>query len=264
MKRYVIISVITITTLSFLSGCARTTFENKIDETPFNATVSGIPTTRNYAPMIPAEIPMPIKTIEIYDKNQNKRIEADVLSLSSKDIRDRLTSTEILISVEKHDTNGTLTYLGAGGKVAKGNYRVTFDYANFTNQEIKIDNEDKISAIGRIGVGLRITADLETFEDGVDLGGLLQIGLATQNKKVSGWLNFNVYGMSNDKVAFTIPSQSNLDVTSIQQSFNAAATVRVLFGLEETKLEPYLLGVAGIKPADAKKALSAATKKLAR
>lgn len=233
---------------SVMSGCATV-----------EATISGANALK--AQMIPSEIPMPVKSIEVYDTQLKKRIEADVLSLSSAEIRGRLTSTETFISVQKRDTSGSLTYMGAGGKVSKGSYRVTFDYANYTNQNIKFDGNDS-TAIGRIGVGLRITADLETSDSGVDLSGLIPIGLAAQDKKVSGQLSFRVYGMSNDKIAFAVPSQSILDVSAIQQSFEAAAAVRVMFGLEDTKLEPYLIGVADIKPADAKKALAAASQKL--
>lgn len=236
-----------------LSGCASIL-------TP-KSTINSVPGISK-ARMIPNENPMAITTIEIWDPKQNRRIEADVLSLQPAVIRGRLTSTETLVSVEKRDTSGTFTYLGSGGKVAKGSYRVIFDYANYTNQSITFTDNNK--AIGKIGVGLRITAELETNENGVDLSGLIPIGLAAQDKKVSGQLRFHVYGMSNDKVGLAVPTQAILDVSAIQKSFEAAAAVRILFGLEDTKLEPYLIGVADISPADAKKALEAATQKLIR
>lgn len=248
-------SVIGLVIVSAISGCATNV------DTPKMLVETG---NISKVQMIPTEIPMPVRTIDVYDTAQRKRVEVDVLSLKPKDIRDRLTSTETFVSIEKRDTSGSLSYLGAGGKVSKGSYRVTFDYANYTNQNITFSGEDKSTAIGRIGVGLRITANLETTENGVDLGGLLPIGLAAQDKKVNGQLSFRVYGMSNDKVALAVPSNSILDVTSIQQSFESAATVRVLFGLEDTKLEPYLIGVADIKPSDAKKALDAATQMLTK
>jgi hypothetical protein len=254
MKSISTVSILAAATIATLSGCATVVEGDK-------AMIAGGTVAK--AQMIPTEIPMPIKTIDVYDAVQKKRVEADVLSLKSKEIRDRLTSTETLISIEKKDASGSLSYLGAGGKVAKGSYRVTFDYANYTNQNITFD-ADKSTAIGRIGVGLRITADLDTSENGVDLGGLLPIGLAAQSNKVSGRLSFRVYGMSNDKVALAVPTNAILDVTSIQQSFESAATVRVLFGLEDTKLEPYLIGVADIKPVDAKRALEAATQQLTK
>lgn len=234
-------------------GCASIT----VPKTAVNGSIEN-----SRARMIPAEIPMPITTIQIYDANQKKRVEEDVLSLKPAVIRSRLTSTETLVSVEKRDISGSFTYLGSGGKVAKGSYKVTFDYANYTNHII-IFNDNK-QAIGRIGVGLRITALLETTENGVDLSGLIPIGLAAQDQKISGQLHFLVYGMSNDKVSLAVPSQAILDVSAIQKSFEAAATVRILFGLEDTYLEPYLIGVADIAPADAKIAIEAATEQLVK
>jgi hypothetical protein len=254
MKNTKAVPVVVFMAICILSGCASMgTPKATID-------VGVIPKAK----MIPTEIPMPIKTIEVYDAKLNKRVEADVLSLKSSEIRGRLTSTETFITIEQRDSSGGLSYLGAGGKVAKGSYRVTFDYANYTNQSISFSDTEKDAAVGRIGVGLRITAELNTLASDIDLGGLLPIGLAAQDKKVTGHIDFLVYGMSNDKVSIAAPTQSILDVSSIQKAFEAAAAVRILFGLEDTKLEPYLIGVADIKPADAKNAIEAATKKLVK
>ena len=242
--------VIAFIILFILSGCA------SIIDTPRGSIISGNFTK---VQMVPTDIPMPIKTIEVYDDEQNKRVEVDVLSLKSSEIRNRLTSTETFITVEKRDSSGSITYMGAGGKVMRGSYKVTFDYVNYTNQNITFSGSDSKTAIGRIGVGLRITANLDTSEDGVDLSGLIPIGMAVQDKKASGQISFLVYGMSNDKVSVAAPTQSILDVSSIQKAFEAAAAVRILFGLEETQLEPYLIGVADVKLADAEKALAAAT-----
>lgn len=246
-----IVSTIPVFLLIFsagLSGCAITTM-------PVTDVVSS-------QGMIPVANPSPVKTIEIWDAQQQKRIETDVLSLKSADIRGRMTATETIISIQKRDTSGSLTYLGASGKVSKGSYRVTFDYSNWTNQPIAFEGGG--SALGRIGVGLRITADLVTLENGIDLGGLLPIGIAARDRKVTGQLSFLAYGLSNDKVAIAVPSQSILDESSIQKSFEAAATVRVLFGLDDTKLEPWLMGVSDVKTVDAPKALQAAVQTLTK
>ena len=257
MKMKVTIALFSIAIIGLwsLSGCTSASMQASI---PIDSVIiSG-------AQMIPVGIPMPIRTIEVYDKELKKRVEVDVLSLESSEIRGRLTSTETFISVEKRDSSGSLTYIGAGGKVSRGKYKVTFDYTNYTNQNVSFGAAEQESAIGRIGVGLRITAELETSANGIDLSGLIPIGLAVQDKKVSGHLKFHVYGMSNDKVSIAAPTQSILDVSSIQKAFEAAAAVRILFGLEETTLEPYLIGVADIKPSDTERATEAAIKRLVK
>ncbi|MHB1399023.1 MAG: hypothetical protein ACYDAI_13990 [Trichloromonadaceae bacterium] len=71
-----------------ITGCASVEMRNSMADIP------NISTSK----MIPIDIPMPIKTIEVYDKTKKKRVEADVLSLNSAEIRGRLTSTQTLIT----------------------------------------------------------------------------------------------------------------------------------------------------------------------
>ncbi|NWA29212.1 hypothetical protein HX866_30435 [Pseudomonas gingeri] len=213
-------------------------------------------------PIIPLDAPRPIKTIEVYDAKTKRRVEADVLSLKSSEIRGRLTTYESLTTVQKRDSSGGLTYLGSGAKVAKGTYIVTFDYVNSTVQDVEFNDGVDRRATGKIGVGLRITAEITTLSNDVDITGLLPIGLAFRDNKVSGSLRFNAFGLSNDKVASLVPAtMQNVDFMGIQKAFEAAATVRLLIGLDETKLEPNLIGVSGVRVDDAKKALDAAKMK---
>ncbi|WP_448552703.1 hypothetical protein [Thalassotalea montiporae] len=214
------------------------------------------------ADMIPVKNPIAVQTIEVYDKAQKKRIEADVLALESKTIRRRLTSTRTFISVEKRDSSGGFSYVGAGGKVSKGTYRVTFDYTNYMNRDIDIN--ETTTAIGRVGVGLRVTATLDTSSKEVDVSGLLPIGLAAKDNKVSGQIEYYVYGMSNDKISVAAPSPKTLDLSSIQEAFEASAKTKVMFNLDETVLEPYLIGLAKVDSKDAQEVSKIATEKLSK
>lgn len=216
--------------------------------------------TATTADMIPVPNPVAVKTIEIYDKTQKKRIDADVLSLDSSVIRKRLTSTRTFISVEKQDSNGSFSYIGAGGQVSKGTYRVTFDYTNYLNKPFQID--DNTSAIARVGVGLRVTALLDTSSKSVDVSGLLPIGLAAKDNKVSGQIEYYVYGMSNDKISIAAPSPKTLDLSSIQEAFEASAKTKVMFNLDETTLEPYLIGLAQVTTENVDKAGEVASREL--
>lgn len=213
--------------------------------------------------IVPAKTLVPIKNMGIWDATQNKRIEKDVWSLSAEQIRQRLTTTETLVAIQKKDASGSLTYIGNTAKISRGSYQVTFDYSNYTPQEI-VGATGSITAVGLVGVGLRITADLETTSSGVDIGGLLPIGLGFKNGDIKGRLSFKVFGISNDRVALAVPTTAALDEGSIQRSFEAAATVRTLFSLPDTKLEPYLIGVARVKPSNAPLALDVATAKLTK
>ncbi|WP_414456186.1 hypothetical protein [Enterobacter quasiroggenkampii] len=220
--------------LAMLSGCTT------MSETSVDVGLIPQPTDK----IIPLQIPKPILSLDVYDKKRGARVDKDVLSLTSKEIRERLTSTETFVTIEKYDASGRIGYLGANAKASKGSYKVTFDYINYTIKDITPNQGSSEPVQGRIGVGLRITADLTTTSNGVDLSNLLPIALAVQENKAYGQLKFLAYGISNDKVASLTPTYTALDIGSIQKALEAIATVRILFNLDDTKLEPYLLGVS--------------------
>ena len=213
--------------------------------------------------IIPLTTPVPIRTIETFDKKTNKRIDTDILTMKSSDIRKRLTNYETFTTIQKRDTSGGFTYVGNSVKAAKGTYRITFDYTNSRTQEIEFDGAKK--AYGQVGVGLRITAEVTTLTNDVDIGGLMPLGIAFKDNKVSGSLRFKAFGLSNDKVASLIPADvQGLDVSGIQKAFEAAATVRLLISLDETTLEPNLIGVTGVSVSESQNALEAAKSQLSK
>ncbi|MDD0986615.1 hypothetical protein [Pseudomonas shahriarae] len=215
-------------------------------------------------PIIPLATPFPIRTIETLDKKTNKRIETDVLAMKSSEIRKRLTTYESFTTIQKRDTSGGLTYIGNSAKIGKGTYIITFDYVNSTVQEISFNGRAK-PALGQIGVGLRITAEVTTLTNDVEIGGLIPLGIAFNDRKVNGNLRFKAFGLSNDKVASLIPVDKQvLDISGIQKAFEAAATVRLLIGLDETTLEPHLIGVTGVSVSESQNALDAAKSKLSK
>lgn len=93
----------------------------------------------------------------------------------------------------------------------------------------------------------------------------MPLGIAFKDNKVSGSLRFKAFGLSNDKVASLIPADvQGLDVSGIQKAFEAAATVRLLISLDETTLEPNLIGVTGVSVSESQNALEAAKSQLSK
>lgn len=213
--------------------------------------------------MIPLSNPIPIKSLEVYDQKSGKRISSDILSMKSSDIRKRLTTYEAITTIQKRDVSGGLTYLGSGAKVGKGSYVITFDYVNSSTQEVVFDEAKRRVALGKIGVGVRITAEITTKTNDINISGLIPLGVAYQSNNISGGIYFKAFGLNNDKVPSLIPvDMQELNAAGLQKAFEAAATVRVLMSLDETSLEPYLIGVTGVGVSDAREALDAAKKKV--
>lgn len=196
--------------------------------------------------MVPLNSPVPIQLVEVYDAGQGKRVERDVRSLSSAELRRELSATTTFITVEKQNARGDFDFMGSGGAVERGVYRVTFDYVNYTTDEVKMP-DDSVLGLGRIGVGLRIVAHITNTSGRVNVGGLLPVGLAAEAGSINGSLSLQVLGMSNDKLALSVPGSLTLDASGIQKAFESAAAVRVLFVDADTQITPWLLGVAGEK-----------------
>jgi hypothetical protein len=251
-RKYSFLKLATVVSLgAWLAGCATSTIPTS-DGAMIDPQLQ----------IIPLSTPIPIRTIETLDKKTNKRVETDVLAMKSSEIRKRLTTYESFTTIQKRDTSGGLTYIGNSAKVGKGSYVITFDYVNSTIQEIAVTGRAK-PVLGQIGVGLRITADVTTLTNDVEIGALIPLGIAFKDNKVSGNLRFKAFGLSNDKVASLIPVDKQvLDISGIQKAFEAAATVRLLIGLDETILEPNLIGVTGVSVSESQNALDAAKSKL--
>lgn len=194
--------------------------------------------------MVPLGSPVPIQYIDVYDRTQGKRVETDVRALSSSQLRRELSATTTFITVEKQNASGSFDFMGSGGAVERGVYRVTFDYVNYTTDEVKTSDGSTLG-LGQIGVGLRIVAHITNTSGRVNVGGLLPVGLAAEAGSINGSLSLQVLGMSNDKLALSVPGSLTLDASGIQKAFESAAAVRVLFVDAETQITPWLLGVSG-------------------
>lgn len=228
--------IITIfTVILLLSGCG--TMKNA----SIDAGVIPLPEDK----IVPLQIPKPIRTLDIYDSQLGVRVDKDILSLTSKQIRERLTTTETVVTIEKYDGSISLGYLGANAKAAKGRYKITFDYVNSTIKDVSLNKNEADTIQGRIGVGLRITVDLTTTSNGLDLSSLLPIALAVKDEKATGTVRFLAYGLSNEKFSSLLtPTIATLSPDSIQKTIESIGAERIIFNLDETKLEPYLLGIS--------------------
>jgi hypothetical protein len=216
-----------------LTGCAKTIAQTSV---PLASTVG--------LEMIPLESPVPIQTIEIYDPAAGTRVETDVRALSAGDLRRELSATTTFITVEKQNAKGSFDFMGSGGSIEHGVYRMTFDYVNYTTYEIKT-SDNNVFGVGQIGVGLRIIAHISNTSGRINVGGLLPVGLAAEAGNINGSLSLRVLGMSNDKLALSVPGSLTLDASGIQKAFESAAAVRVLFVDDDTQITPWLLGVSG-------------------
>jgi hypothetical protein len=140
-----------------------------------------------------------------------------------------------------------LKYLGASLSSKAGNYRVVLDFIKYRDEPI-FDNNNKLLAHGRVGVGLRMIADLKTFKADLDLGSLIAIGANAKLNNLKGSLYVDVIGMSSSEISNLVPFTSVIDETSIQSALQALAAIKSKLYDTNTKLVPHIVAVNSTTP----------------
>lgn len=112
---------------------------------------------------------------------------------------------------------------------------------NPTDKEA-IKNYSAINIPIYVGIGLRITADIITNTEGVGLSGLGALSLAVENKRVSGSLVVQTLGISGKSITASMPIQSELNASSVQNAIVAIGAIKALMYEKDTVLKPRIVG----------------------
>ncbi len=207
----------------------------------------------------------PLRSPEItfFDNSSKNPIERKVVTknwaeLDNPQIVKLLSNTRAEISVSEVDSYGKITYLPGTMTREKGSYNVIMDYTNYIVDDVinssytvtnKVTGEstkpDKIGDV-RVGVGLRLTANITTNKNNVDLGGLMALGLAANSNKVQGYMHVDTIGIRLKGDSGIILSGTTIDESSILQAVKTLAVIQSKIGDESTHLDPQIIWVKPI------------------
>ncbi|EQB03175.1 hypothetical protein ACFFV8_06605 [Sphingobium indicum] len=190
----------------------------------------------NFVPIEPIQVPK----VKIFDGTT----EAEVYwaSLAEKKRRALLSNQDAKVTVEKVNDGGSLTFLTGALTGEKGRYRVTVDYMRFMQDSIMMDG--KTAGRAKVGVGLRVIANINTKKAGLNLNGLFPIGFNASTDALSGDLEVKTIGLNSDQISKLITTPSELNQTSITKALEAMGAVRVLVDAETTESVPHILAVS--------------------
>lgn len=164
-------------------------------------------------------------------------VTTDIRLLTNTETLNFLADTQSRVSVLKVNTDGSLTYLAGSLTNEKGRYVAVMDYTKYFIEDM-IDNGRKIGRL-RTGVGLRLMADVKTVKTGVDLGGLLKIGLAAGREELSGSLEVRAIGVTSTDIDALLPGTlPTINESSIQSALEAMAAVKAKFRESDTVVTP--------------------------
>src|SRR3546814_15898445 len=104
--------------------------------------------------------------------------------------------------------------------------------------------DGKTAGRAKVGVGLRVIANIHTKKAGLNLNGLFPIGFNASTDALSGDLEVKTIGLNSDQISKLITTPSELNQTSITKALEAMGAVRVLVDAETTESVPHILAVS--------------------
>jgi len=164
------------------------------------------------------------------------------LKLKKDEILSFLANETVLVSVGQFSGEGKLGYGPASFSIKGSSYKITMDYMKFATLREK-NEKGVLTGYKRVGVGLRIIANVTAMESGVNLGDLFAIGLAAKANKVSGTLMIEVIGIKSKDVTAVLPLPSEINQSTIQSAMQAMATIKSKIYEDGTGLYPQVMAI---------------------
>lgn len=181
---------------------------------------------------------------------------------SPQDVLDALPDETMRLAIGQIDISGNITYGPVALSAANSSYIVTVDYIKSNTHPLFVKkgsirqdgsfaayvvDDPKVADISvpvYIGVGLRVTATLNTKRAGINLGNLIAIGAAAQANQLTGTLVVQTLGLTGENISTALPIPSDVSVGSIQSAIQALGTMKAkLYDTSKTRIEPRVVGV---------------------
>jgi hypothetical protein len=195
-----------------------------------------------YLGYIPID-PLPVAKVRVYDPDLNLNKEVYWKSIKDNDlIRSLLPLQSAQVAISKIEASGKVNYTGASLSGDVGSYKVIMDYMKYRIADA-YDKNGQYLGSGRIGIGLRIKAELVTSKANLNLGSISAIGLEANMNNLSGGISIDIIGIDSEHVTNLIPLTSEIDQTSIQSALQALASIKSKLWEEETNITPHLVAI---------------------
>ncbi len=120
-----------------------------------------------------------------------------------------------------------------------------FNYINYYNTNA--DDTNVNIAIYNIpvyiGIGLRLTAQVNTLKSGINISGFGAIGAAAAVDELNGSLVVQTLGVNGKSVSAALPIQSELNQTTIQNAIASVGSIKSLLYEPDTTVVPRVVGL---------------------
>ena len=192
--------------------------------------------------------PIPVKVLFI-DK--------DSLTSKNTKLMNSLPDESMRLAIGESVGNMGISFGPIKFGMKNNTYIVILDYIKYDTKPFKINYEDLIKPnvlssrpqTGSlivpvyVGVGLRLTATVTVKENGVDLNDFYGLGVAAQQKKITGTLVIQTLGVSGSSISSLIPMPSELNATTIQNAILSLGAIKAKMYEEDTQINPRIVGL---------------------
>ena len=199
--------------------------------------------------------PQRVSTVTYMDSSTGEEVTKAWSQLENAEILEFITNTDSETTVGKLDAFGNVNYAIANATGKKGNYRIIIDDILYRAEEATNKSGLRLGD-GKIGIGLRLTANITTYEANIDLRNLPALSLAARANKLDGHMKVEIIGIRTRNSNELMLSSTEINDTSISNAVRTLAILKSKIPNSDTHLDPQVLWVKPspyyIKPEDKK------------
>lgn len=184
--------------------------------------------------------PVPVTTVKYYSQGTIEDVYWESIE-NSEERRKLLPLQSAQVSVAESNSSGKISYLDGSISGERGSYEVIMDYMKYRVEDV-FDTNGKYLGSGRIGVGLRIRAQVVTDKSNLNLGSIANIGLEANNGNLRGGISVDIVGIDSKDVTNLIPLTSEINQTSIQAALQALASIKAKLW-DDIDITPHLVAI---------------------
>jgi hypothetical protein len=143
-----------------------------------------------------------------------------------------------------------------GVSVAGQSYVLVVDYIKYITSSKTVDRSYKVTNAKGIesekqfkgtvpiytGIGLRVRAEFQAHQSGLNISGLPAIAFAATSNGISGRLTVQTLGITGQEVTSLMPIISDISIASIQSAVQSVAAIKAKIYEDSTTVYPKIVG----------------------
>ncbi|WP_299057531.1 hypothetical protein [uncultured Polaribacter sp.] len=207
-------------------------------------TISSQVSAKKYIDFIPIP-PVQIKNLVLSTSANNKIVNLSTtqMSLDKQAVLNFVPNESMETTIQKFNNEGNIEYYYSGRSVNKGSYRLIIDYNKYIIHNIDKTGQEDCQGYAKIGIGLRIIANIKALKNNIDISSLVAIGNAAKDGNISGTVGYQVIGIESKEITAILPINSEI-TSSINQIFlQAIGVVKGKIYDEKTRLHPQIIAL---------------------